>query len=113
LDEPTLATAPGFDSNTSRVANRAAVDARVDRSLRTMTRVEAEARLRRGRIAYGFVNGLAELARHPALRRIEIATPGGTASIVAPPAIHDGATPVLGDVPAIGAHDAAIRAEFG
>jgi crotonobetainyl-CoA:carnitine CoA-transferase CaiB-like acyl-CoA transferase len=113
LDETTLATAQGFDGNTARVANRAAVDARVGRSLRAMDRVEAEARLRRGRIAYGFVNTLADLARHPALRRIDVATQAGTASIVAPPAIHDGATPVLGDVPAIGAHGKAIRAEFG
>ncbi len=41
-----------------------------------------------------------------------VATPGGPASIVAPPAIRDGAKPELGPVPAIGEHSALIREEF-
>jgi crotonobetainyl-CoA:carnitine CoA-transferase CaiB-like acyl-CoA transferase len=112
LGEPALATAPGFDSNNARVANRAAVDARVARGVGAMTRAEAAERLRAARIAYGFVNEVADLVNHPALRRIEIATPDGPARIPAPAAIRDGMAPSLGGVPAIGAHSAAIRAEF-
>jgi crotonobetainyl-CoA:carnitine CoA-transferase CaiB-like acyl-CoA transferase len=112
LDAPALASAPGFDSNNARVANRAVVDARVGASFAGMDRAEAERRLRASRTAYGFVNSVFDLARHPALRRIEVATPGGGVALVAPPAIHDGAVPVLGAVPAIGEHGAAIRAEF-
>ena len=82
---------------------------------------EAEVRLRQlpgpgnmmGKLKFGFVNDLAALATHPALRRVEVETPAGPASIVAPAAIRDRAAPVLGPVPAIGQHDAAIRREFG
>ena len=112
LGDAALATAPGFASNNTRVANRPAVDARVAQSLGTMTRAEAADRLSAARIAYGFVNQVADLVSHPALRRIEVATPHGTARIPAPAPIRDGVAPSLGGVPAIGAHSAAIRAEF-
>ena len=45
-------------------------------------------------------------------RRARIEPPGGTAWIVVPPAIHDGAGSSLGGVPSVGEHGAAIRAEF-
>ena len=77
-----------------------------------LTRAEVAARLARTRTAYGFVNEVADLAHHPALRRVAVATPGGMASVVAPPALRDGQAPVLGAVPAIGEHDAVIRREF-
>ena len=112
LGEPGLATAAGFDSNNARVANRLTVDARIGRCFRSMTRDGAADILRRSGTAYGFVNALPGLAAHPALRRVSVDTPGGPASIVAPPVIHDGAVAVLGSVPSIGEHDAAIRAEF-
>ena len=112
LGEPDLPERAGFESNTARVANRAAVDARVGQAFAAMTREEAALRLRRARTAYGFVNGLAELAAHPALRRVTVETERGVAHIVAPPALIDGETRHLGAVPAIGEHDAAIRAEF-
>ena len=112
LGEPGLAAAAGFDSNNARVANRPTVDARVGQYFRAMTRDGAADSLRRSGTAYGFVNALPGLAAHPALRRVSVDTPGGPASIVAPPVIHDGAVAVLGSVPAIGEHDAAIRAEF-
>jgi crotonobetainyl-CoA:carnitine CoA-transferase CaiB-like acyl-CoA transferase len=112
LGEPDLATRPGFDGNTARVAQRPAVDARVAEGLAAMTGEAARARLAQAGIAFGFVNGVADIGAHPALRRSPVQTPGGLASIVAPAAIHDGAAVVLGPVPAIGAQSAAIRAEF-
>jgi len=112
LDEPGLATQVGFDSNNARVANRPAVDARVGQAFQAMTRRQAAERLGRAGTAYGFVNELADLAHHPALRRADVETPSGMASIVAPPAIHDGAAPHLGRVPSVGEHGDAIRAEF-
>jgi crotonobetainyl-CoA:carnitine CoA-transferase CaiB-like acyl-CoA transferase len=112
LGEPELAMRPGFDSNTARVAQRPAVDARVAEGLAAMTGEEARARLAQAGIAFGFVNGVADIGAHPALRRSPVQTPSGTASIVAPAAIHDGVTALLGPVPAIGAQSTAIRAEF-
>jgi crotonobetainyl-CoA:carnitine CoA-transferase CaiB-like acyl-CoA transferase len=112
LGEADLATRPGYESNNARVANRPEVDARVARSLSAMSRAEAAERLTQARTAFGFVNELPDLPGHPALRRVPVETPGGPASIVAPPALADGAAPVLGRVPAVGEHSEAIRAEF-
>lgn len=112
LAEPDLPKKPGFQDNTARVANRPVVDARVAASVGLLTREQAAARFTAAGTAYGFVNGVAELGGHPALRRVDVGTPGGVASIIAPPAIRDGASPQLGPVPAIGEHDEAIRRDF-
>jgi crotonobetainyl-CoA:carnitine CoA-transferase CaiB-like acyl-CoA transferase len=112
LDEPALPEREGFGSNTARVANRATVDARVAARFAGLRRAAAAARLDAARIAYGFVNDLAALAAHPALRRAAVETPAGRACLVAPPVRVDGAPPRLGRVPAIGEHDALIRGDF-
>ena len=69
LDDPALPSRPGYETNTIRVANRAEVDARVGQAFQDMTRHQAAERLDRARTAYGFVNEVADLAAHPALRR--------------------------------------------
>ncbi len=113
LEEPDLPQQPGFDSNVNRCANREHVDGHIAAAFARRDRAEVTARLRAANTAYGFVNDVAALARHPALRRVTIATPGGAASLAAPPVIaSDGAAP-FGPVPAIGAHTAAIQDEFG
>jgi crotonobetainyl-CoA:carnitine CoA-transferase CaiB-like acyl-CoA transferase len=112
LGEAGLPAMEGFETNTARVANRPVVDTKVAAAFAAFTCDDVAARLRAAQIAYGFVNGLADLAGHPALRRVTVDTPGGPASIVAPPAIRDRVAPWLGPVPAIGQHDADIRREF-
>ncbi len=112
LGEPDLPGRPGFSTNTARVANREAVDAKVADVFGGLTREALAARLREAGIAYGFVNELADLAAHPALRRVTVETAAGPASIVAPPVIRDGAAPRLGAVPSIGEHSDRIRREF-
>jgi itaconate CoA-transferase len=114
LEAPELPTQKGFESNTIRVANRTAVDARVAETFTALTRDQAAAKLRAANTAYGFVNDLSALGHHPALRRTPVAIPGGgVAFIVAPAVIKAGEAPVLGAVPAIGEQTEAIRAEFG
>ena len=112
LGDAGLAHAPGFDSNNARVANRPAVDGHIAATFLRLFRDDAATKLRAANTAYGFVNDVAALARHPALRRMEVETPGGTARVVAPPVIVDGKPPAPGPVPAIGQHSAGIRAEF-
>ena len=112
LEAPGLALEAGFESNNARVANRAAVDARVAAAFAGLSKDAAAARLRAGNTAFGFVNDMAGLAAHPALRRVVVETPNGPASIVAPPVVREGVL-ALGAVPGVGAHSAAIRAEFG
>ena len=112
LDEPDLVRRPGYESNTARVANRPEVDGRVAATFATFTRDAVAAKLRSAGIAYGFVNEVADLVGHPALRRVTVETVAGPASIVAPPVIWDGAAPRLGPVPSIGEHTERIRREF-
>jgi itaconate CoA-transferase len=114
LDAPDLPKQAGFESNNARVANRAMVDERVGQTFAALTRDAAAAKLRTSNTAYGFVNDLAALRHHPALRRTQVTLPGGgVASIVAPAVIRVGEVPGLGSVPAIGQNNEAIRAEFG
>jgi crotonobetainyl-CoA:carnitine CoA-transferase CaiB-like acyl-CoA transferase len=113
LDDPDLPKQPGFESNNIRVANRAVVDNRVGQTFATLTRDQAAAKLRASNTAYGFVNDLAALGHHPALRRTPVALPGGgVAQIVAPAVIRVGETVSLGAVPATGQNSDAIRTEF-
>ncbi len=112
LRDPDLPARPGFDTNNARVANRPAVDRLVAGTFATLDRDEAAQRLREAGTAYGFVNGVLDLPRHPALRRVTVGTERGPASVVAPPALRDRQAPALGPVPSIGQHSAAIRQEF-
>ena len=111
--EPELPKRPGFETNVIRVGNRAVVDAYVGAVFMTLTRDEAAARLRVSKTAYGFVNGVAEFSKHPALRRITVETPAGPVAVAAPPAILSDGPRAYGAVPGIGSHSDAIRAEFG
>jgi crotonobetainyl-CoA:carnitine CoA-transferase CaiB-like acyl-CoA transferase len=113
LDTPDLPKQAGFESNTTRIANRAMVDARVGAAFAALSRDEAATKLRASNTAYGFVNDLAALGHHPALRRTPVGLPGGgVAEIIAPAVIRVGEALALGPVPAVGQNTAAITAEF-
>ena len=113
LGEPDLPRRPGFETNVARVANRATVDGHVAAAFARLPREEAAARLRRANTAFGFVNDVAALAGHPALRRTNVATPNGEVSIAAPPVLASDGPRALGPVPGVGEHSERIRAEFG
>jgi itaconate CoA-transferase len=112
LEEPDLPTREGWRSNTERVANRATVDARVGATFARLNRAEAAAQLDAAGTAYGFVNGVADLAHHPALRRVTAPTPNGPVSLAAPAVLMDGAPRGALAVPALDEQGAAIRREF-
>jgi itaconate CoA-transferase len=112
LEEPDLPKRPGFETNVIRVANRAMVDAHIGEVFARLTRADAAAKLRAANTAYGFVNEVADLSHHPALRRVTVDTPNGPVSIAAPPVITSDGPAALGPVPAIGSHSDTIRAEF-
>ena len=104
---------PEFATNVLRVKNRAALDAHIAAAFGKHPRETLVARLRKGKIAFGELNDVARFSKHPQLRRVEIDTPNGKVAIPAPPPVIDGVrAPALGRVPAVGEHDAAIRAEF-
>ena len=113
LDEPDLPKRRGYGSNVERVANREEVDAHVASAFRSLTRDAAAVKLREANTAYGFVNNVAGLSSHPALRRADVATAAGTVRIAAPPVLTSDGPPVLGAIPSIGEHSGMIRREFG
>ena len=113
LGEPFLPQTPGFESNVARVGNRQQVDGKIASRFQALDRHDAARLLLEANTAFGFVNDVKALAVHPALRRITVGTPSGPARIAARPVQAQGETWPLGDVPSVGEHSAAIRAEFG
>lgn len=112
LEQPDLQTDPRFSSNPARVKNVDALREVINSVFTGYERADLIERLHAAQIAFGEINDVAGLSQHPALRRVEVGTPTGPVTLVAPPAHIDGDAPALGPVPALGAHSAAIRAEF-
>jgi itaconate CoA-transferase len=102
LDRPALPDDPRFSNMVERVRNRQATDRTVGDIFAAMTRDELLKRLSDADIAFAEVNTMADLATHPHLRRIEVATPAGPVAYAAPAAIVVGEPRSYGAVPAIG-----------
>src|SRR6266702_3758217 len=77
LGQPGLPDDPRFASMVERVRNRALTDKTVGDSFGQMTRDDLLKRLSEADIAFAEVNTMTDLAVHPHLRRIEVATPKG------------------------------------
>src|SRR5579862_1795214 len=103
LGQPELPDDPRFANMVARVRNRALTDKTVGDSFAAMTRDDLLKRLSDADIAFAEVNTMADLSRHPHLRRIEVDTSAGVVAYPAPAAIvvdqprHYGAVPGIGD----------------
>ncbi|MEM6745778.1 MAG: CaiB/BaiF CoA-transferase family protein [Pseudomonadota bacterium] len=114
LGEPGLATAEGWNSSIARVANRAAVDGRVQTVFAGAGREEMIARLQAAGIAFGRLSSLQDLIAHPQARFVTVRAGEAEIEVLAPGAVVAGAAPLRpGPAPGLDAHGAAIRAEFG
>lgn len=111
MGRPELAADETLANNNQRVANRSRTDREVGAWFATVTRAEAEARLRDGRIAFGALNGVADLSQHPQLDRWEVPHEAGSVALPRPGARADWLSAAA--VPALDQHGPAIRAEFG
>ena len=112
MQRPELAADPRFKDNVARVANRPALDTLLNQAFAGFNRDQLVAKLRATGIAYGALNGIPELLKHPQLRRARVGTEFGEIELVAPPARLSGKGPVFGPVPKIGEHTEKIRREF-
>jgi formyl-CoA transferase len=112
LDDAALADDPGFATNVARVKRRAETDSKVAAVFTKLDADALEQKLAAAAIAFARVNGPAELAHHPHLRRISVGTPRGAVSYPAPAERHAVATRHYGPVPALGEHTDQVRAEF-
>jgi crotonobetainyl-CoA:carnitine CoA-transferase CaiB-like acyl-CoA transferase len=111
LGRPELAEDPLLATNQDRVANRDLTDGVVAEGVGRLATGELRARLGQARIAYGEVNDVPGLSRHPQLRRVTVGHESGSVDLPAPPVRTDWER--LGPVPALDEHGGAIRAEFG
>ncbi|MEI8718781.1 MULTISPECIES: CaiB/BaiF CoA-transferase family protein [unclassified Mesorhizobium] len=111
LLRPELTRAPGFADNMERLGRRAQLDEIIERRFSELSCHEAMHELEAAGLAYGRLNEVADISRHPHIRRVEVGTPQGTVETIAPAAIFNSERPSLRAVPALGAHTEAIREE--
>lgn len=115
--QPALATEARYGSNESRLANRATLEAEIERVLAHQSRAQVIERLERAGIASASVNTVPDVVNHPQLeargRWTEVQTPAGTIPALLPPHNLLGAPPRMGRVPALGEHTAEVLAELG
>src|SRR6201986_2008636 len=77
MGQPDLPNDPRFANMVERVRHRELTDATVGNIFGSMMRVDLLKHLADSDIAFAEVNTMADLARHPHLRRIEVNTPNG------------------------------------
>jgi len=112
LDQPDLPQNPKFDSNVHRVENRASLDAIMNEVFSQYSIDEIAKKLQAAQIAFGRLNDMDVFTQHPQNRFVSVRTSAGDVQLLSPGAIVNGILPRLGDVPDLGQHSAAIRAEF-
>jgi crotonobetainyl-CoA:carnitine CoA-transferase CaiB-like acyl-CoA transferase len=111
-----LAADPRFAGNPERVAHNDELTAIIEESFANLGAEQAIDALEAAGIASARLRTPAELTSHPQLRDRNrwrtVGTPGGDIEALLPPVEMAGTDPVMGPVPALGEHTAAIRAEF-
>ncbi len=112
LKRPALVSDDRFATPVARLTNRTDTDAIVAECFAALPAAEMIELLNSADVAYGQVSDLDALLAHTNLRRISIATPAGDVKLPAPAALVQGVTPTFDGVPALGANDASVRAEF-
>jgi crotonobetainyl-CoA:carnitine CoA-transferase CaiB-like acyl-CoA transferase len=117
LDDPQLARDVRFSSNPKRVEHREALNALIERHFSTLTLEQVITRLDNGGIANSPLNTVEDVWNHPQFKARDrwhvVQTPVGPIDALLPPANLSGVEAVMGDVPAVGAHSAAILQALG
>jgi crotonobetainyl-CoA:carnitine CoA-transferase CaiB-like acyl-CoA transferase len=112
LEMDSLATAPEFKSNTSRVANRDALDSIINAKFADIEINVLAARLLENNIAFGRLNGLDDLLVHPQTEFISVCSGGKEYSLFSPSGIIKGQKYQMGEVPELDQHGSQLRKEF-
>jgi itaconate CoA-transferase len=112
LEQPELPNDEHLHSNQARVKNRQLVDQLINDVFSQMDLAAIIERLEQFGIAYGRLNDISGLSRHPQLRRTRVQTESGETSVAAAAAIRSNQASEIKTVPAIGAQSESIRSEF-
>ncbi|MEU3980512.1 CaiB/BaiF CoA-transferase family protein [Streptomyces sp. NPDC026672] len=117
LGRPDLVHDPRFAHNPDRVAHVDELTPVIEDAFGSLTADALVALLDEAGIANARMRTPAEFGEHPQLeardRWRSVDTPGGTIRALLPPVTITGREAVMGPVPALGAHNAPLRAEFG
>jgi itaconate CoA-transferase len=117
LARPDLIDDPRFRTNPDRLAHDSELTVIIEQTLAPKSADEVVALLDAAGIASARMRTPAEFAAHPQLaardRRREVDSPGGPVRALLPPVMVPGREPVMGAIPAVGQHTAAILAELG
>lgn len=106
LGQAELATDARFNSNSARTQNRPELEATVQAVFGRMTCAEAIDRLTEAQTAYGSINSVHDLIRHPQLRTRRMDVHGRPAEVPAAPYVTEWDDPAFRPVPEIGEHGA-------
>jgi itaconate CoA-transferase len=112
LGRPELALDPRFATSPARLAHRAETDAAVAQYFAARDVTSLSRQLEAAEIAFARVNEVADVLKHPHLRRLSVDTPSGAVMLPAPAARLADARSAFGGIPALGAHTEAVRREF-
>ncbi|MBV7427356.1 MULTISPECIES: CaiB/BaiF CoA-transferase family protein [unclassified Acidovorax] len=117
LQQPDLAVAELFSSNSRRVANRDALRALILQAFSTLTAEQVVQRLDEAQIANAHVNDMRDVWAHPQLqarqRWTEVPAPGGPIPALFPPGRTNAYTAHMGGVPSLGQHTQDILTGLG
>jgi crotonobetainyl-CoA:carnitine CoA-transferase CaiB-like acyl-CoA transferase len=117
LARPDLIDDPRFRTNPDRLAHDSELTVIIEQTLAPKSADEVVALLDAAGIASARMRTPAEFAAHPQLaardRWREVDSPGGPVRALLPPVMVPGREPVMGAIPAVGQHTAAILAELG
>jgi crotonobetainyl-CoA:carnitine CoA-transferase CaiB-like acyl-CoA transferase len=117
LDNAALASDPRFHTNPLRMQNRDALEALIEQHFAGFTAEQILQRLDGAAIANATMNDVQAFLQHPQLRdrnRVRtVGSPCGPLTSFLPAITIPGINPVMGEVPATGAHTDAILDELG
>ena len=106
-----------FDKNSRRVENRAELYAEIEEVFSSLSSEEAIERLEGAGVANARMRTVRQFLDHPQLearnRWREFGSPVGSLRGLLPPAILDGAEPVMTPIPEVGEHNDKLLAELG
>jgi crotonobetainyl-CoA:carnitine CoA-transferase CaiB-like acyl-CoA transferase len=113
LQRPELVRDPRCAGNAARVTHREFVDAAVGEVFGALPSAALIDRLTEAQTAYGSVNSVHDLIDHPQLRTRRMQVRGRTVDVPALPWGTEWDEGAFAEAPALDAHGAALRAEFG